>query len=251
MTKNKRINRLKGILNACALIILCSASSAQNLLPESNPEFEFDYSMPDPIEFKSLQQASEWADVVAVAQVINIDYEKTRDLNAKGQAFLTVRVPYKGVSKDDLLIVSAKGFEAHQCYYPDRQGEGQRYLVFLKESPHNANEYHGFKPFCQLQVLLDDLGHYNLRYPTETNIEFDAPLIQDITYQDPHARIDATEWTSIKREEYMQAFNTQLITEEDLFQKYYFLKYTQGIPLSEIRPLLKVKRQPSMHSDQM
>ena len=238
-------------LSLLTLFLLCSAAIAQDLLPESNPEFQFDYNMPKPIEFKSLQEAAQWADVVAVAQVVNIDYQQTRELNAQGQAFLTVRVPYKGVNKNDLLIVSAKGFEEYQCYYPDRENEGQRYLVFLKESPNNDNEYHGFKPFCQLQILLDDAGRYQLRYPTDTDIDFDSDLIQEITYQDPHALVDATEWTSISREKHIEQFNSELITEEDLFQKYYFLKYTQGIPLSDIRPLLKVQRKADIHSDQM
>jgi len=242
MSKSQRFVSFLSLLSA---LMLCTAASAQNLLPESNPEFQFDYKIPKPIDFKTLQQAAEWADVVAVAQVVNIDYQKTRDLNAQGQAFLTVRVPYKGVNKNDLLIVSVKGFEDYQCYYPDRENEGQRYLVFLKQSPINDNEYHGFKPFCQLQILLDDSGRYNLRYPTDTAIEFDPDLIQDTTYRDPHARVDATEWTSIGRDHYSQQFHTALIAEEDFFQKYYFLKYTQGIPLSDIRPLLNVQRQPN------
>ncbi len=242
---------VKKTLALLVLIVCANQLSAQNLLPEANPDFKFDYNTPEPIEFSSLQEAAEWADVVAVAQVVNVDYEQVRELNAQGQAFLTVRVPYKGINKNDLLIVNAKGFEDHQCYYPDRENEGQRYLVFLKQSPNNDNEYLGFKPFCQLQVLLDDSGRYNLRYPTDTGIEFDPALVQDIKYQDPHARIDATEWTSIRRDEYAQQFKTKLITEEDFFQKYYFLKYTQGIPLSEIRPLLKVQREAAMHSDQM
>jgi hypothetical protein len=248
MPKPQRVLQLLSLLTAC---LLCTVTVAQNLLPESNPDFQFDYSTPKPIAFESLQEAAEWADVVAVAQVVNIDYQKTRDLNAEGQAFLTVRVPYKGVNKNDLLIVSAKGFEDYQCYYPDRENEGQRYLVFLKESTNNDNEYHGFKPFCQIQILLDDAGRYNVRYPTDTTIEFDSSLVKDITFQDPHARVDATEWTSIKRDEYSEQFNTELITEEDLFQKYFFLKYTRGIPLSDIRPLLKVQRKASIHSDQL
>jgi len=248
MPKPQRVLQLLSLLTAC---LLCTVTVAQNLLPESNPDFQFDYSIPKPIAFESLQEAAEWADVVAVAQVVNIDYQKTRDLNAQGQAFLTVRVPYKGVNKNDLLIVSAKGFEEYQCYYPDRENEGQRYLVFLKQSPNNDNEYHGFKPFCQLQILLDDAGRYTLRYPTDTTIDFEPSLVKNITYQDPHARVDATEWTSIKRKEYQQQFNTELITEEDLFQKYFFLKYTRGIPLSDIRPLLKVQRKASIHSDQL
>ncbi|MCX7546039.1 hypothetical protein [Marinicella gelatinilytica] len=251
MIKISAIKHSKYLIISCLLTSLFTVVSAQNLLPESNPEFQFDYALPEPIDFNTLQEAAEWADVVAVAQVVNVDYQKTRDLNAKGQAFLTVRVPYKGIDKNDLLIVSAKGFEDYQCYYPDRLGEGQRYLVFLKQSTENDSEYHGFKPFCQLQVLLDDAGLYNLRYPTDTNIEFEENLIKDVTYQDPNALIDGTEWTSIKRQEFQESFKTELITEEDLFQKYFYLKFTQGIPLSDIRPLLNVKRQAKIDSDQM
>lgn len=243
---------MKTTLKIIFFIVFVSAMSVANsqyLLPESNDEFKFDYQTPNPIAFTSLEQAAQWADVVAVAQVVNIDYEKTRELNSQGQAFLTVNVPYKGVNKNDLLIVNAKGFEAHQCYYPDRQNEGQRFLVFLKQSPQNNNEYLGFKPFCQLQVLLDDSGKYILRFPLDVSLTLPDTIVESVNYQDPDALVDATEWTSLKRDEYKKSFNTELIIEEDLFQKYFYLKYTQGIPLSEIRPLLKVKRKPQISSE--
>lgn len=228
-----------------------STSYGQNLLPEANEAFAFDYKTPDPVAFESLAEAAQWADAVAVAQVVNVDYQKARDLNSQGQAFLTVHVPYKGTVKNDLLIVSAKGFDEHQCYYPDREGEGQRYLVFLKQSSENNNEYHGFKPYCQLQVLLDDSGKYILRFPLDAPVSLSDTLAQEIIYQDPNAIVDATEWTSIKREEHQQTFHSEFIVEEDLFQKFFYLKYTQGIPLSEIRPLLKVQRQPQMTSENL
>src|SRR5690606_19743666 len=219
------------------LLTFAFIANSQNLLPEANEDFNFDYQTPEPIAFESLAEAAAWADVVAVAQVVNVDYQKVRDLNSQGQAFLTVHVPYKGVNKNDLLIVSAKGFTEHQCYYPDREGEGERYLVFLKQSPENNNEYHGFKPYCQLQVLLDDSGKYILRFPLDASLSLPETLVQEVIYQDPNAIIDTTEWTSIKREEYRQKFHSELIVEEDLFQKFFYLKYKQGIPLSEIRPL--------------
>ncbi len=225
-------------------LLIVTTSNGQNLLPEANDAFTFDYQMPEPITFESLSEAAEWADVVAVAQVVNVDYQKTRELNSQGQAFLTVHVPYKGTDKNDLLIVSAKGFDEHQCYYPDREDEGQRYLVFLKQSTKNNNEYHGFKPYCQLQVLLDDSGKYVLRFPLDAPLSLAQTLVQEISYKDPNAIVDTTEWTSIKREEYQQAFHSIIIEKEDLFQKFFYLKYTQGIPMSEIRPLLNVQRQP-------
>ncbi|TDR22502.1 hypothetical protein [Marinicella litoralis] len=227
-----------------------SQSSASNLLPEANRNFEFDYEPIEPIAFATFEAAAAWADVVAIAQVVNIDYLKTRDLNSQGQGFLTVRVPYKGVKKNDLLIVSSKGFEDHVCYYPDRIEEGERFLVFLKESK-NQGEYHGFKPFCQLQILLTDTGEYALRYPLDAKIDVPSDLIEDITYNDPHAVIDVTDWTHIRREEYQQAFSTTLTEDSDLFQKYFYLTYNKGIMIYKVRKLMNIKAEPRISSKQM
>lgn len=238
----------------CALLLISAAVPAQitetGLLPEANPDYHFDYEAIEPVTFESFEAAAQWADVVAIAQVINIDYTQTRELNAQGQAFLTVRVPYKGVTKDELLIVSSKGFDDHVCYYPDREEEGERFLVFLKKSK-NEGEYHGFNPYCQLQVLLTDTGEYALRYPLDIDFEIDPELVRDIEYNDPHARIDATEWTGIKREEHMQKYHTTLSEDSDMFQKYYYLTYTQGILIYQIRQLMNIPVQPRIQSDQM
>ncbi len=219
-------------------------------LPEANRDFEFDYKKLQPVKFESFAAAAEWADVVAVAQVINVDYEQTREINAKGQAFLNVHVPYKGVKRNELLIVSSKGFESHTCYYPDRVGEGERFLVFLKKSM-NEGEYHGFNPYCQLQVLLTDTGEYALRYPLTLDFEIDQDLIKTITFNDPNARIDATEWTGVSRDKHQNDFNSVLSEDEDMFQKYFYLTYTQGILIYQIRKLLKLSPRARISSKQM
>jgi len=247
----KYITTLKITLLTLFTVSAFSAhTQTSQLLPEANRDFEFDYETTEPIAFKSFEEAASWADVVAVAQVLNVDYIKTRDLNAQGQAFLTVRVPYKGVKKNDMLIVSAKGFEEQVCYYPDRIEEGERFLVFLKNSA-NEGEYHGFKPWCQLQVLLTDTGEYALRYPMDTNIKVAPELIKEINYNDPHAVIDATDWTSISREQHQQKFSTNLKEDSDMFQKYFYLIYQQGIMLYEVRKLMKITTQPRISSKQM
>ena len=225
-------------------------NKVMGLLPESNRDFEFDYTPIEPTAFDSFAAAAEWADVVAVAQVLNIDYLKTRDLNAQGQGFLVVRVPYKGTQKDDLLIVSSKGFEDHVCYYPDRVEEGERFLVFLKASK-NPGEYHGFKPYCQLQVLLTDTGEYALRYPLNLDFEIDPDLVKEMTYNDPHAVIDATDWTGISRNQHQLKFNTVLSEDSDMFQKFFYLTYTQGILIYQIRKMLELKTKPRITSEQM
>lgn len=225
-------------------------SMAQNLLPEANRAFDFDYQDIQPIAFDSFESAAQWADVVAIAQVVNVDYEQTREINAKGQAFLNVLVPYKGTKRNELLIVSSKGFDDHVCYYPDRGGEGERFLVFLKNTNNNG-EFHGFNPYCQLQVLLTDTGEFALRYPLEIDFEVDSELVKEIQYNDPNAQIDATEWTGISRNKHQETFKTQLSEDADMFQKYFYLTYTQGIMIYEIRRLMNIKTQPRISSRQM
>ncbi len=255
-TVNKRMKYNQKLKNFTTLILLMvtlavlAQESTDGLLPEANRDFQFDYSQLLPVKFDSFEAVADWADVVAIAQVINIDYEKTPELNAKGQAFLTVRVPYKGVQKDELLIVSSKGFEDHVCYYPEREDEGQRFLVFLKKS-NNDGEYHGFNPYCQLQVLLTDLGQYALRYPMDVEFEVTDSLVQDIQFNDPHAVIDATEWTNIRREEHQKAHFTKLTEDSDMFQKYFYLTYTRGVMMYEVRKLMNIPVTQRIHSKQM
>lgn len=242
------------VLFSLALLLLLSVGmtqvSSDGFLPEANRDFAFDYAPIEPQTFASFEEVAAWADVVAIAQVMNIDYEKTRELNAKGQAFLTVRVPYKGVQKDELLIVSSKGFEDHVCYYPEREDEGQRFLVFLKQSK-NEGEYHGFNPYCQLQVLLTDLGQYALRHPVDVDFDVAEDLVQTLQFNDPHSVIDATEWTNIRREQHQQQYHTTLREDSDMFQKYFYLTYTQGIMMYEIRKLMNIPITQRIHSKQM
>jgi len=204
-------------------------------------------------ELKSLQEAAQWADLVALAQVNDIEYDKVRDLNANGYAYLNILVPYKGTSKEEAIAVVASGFDDNVCYYPDRVNEGERFLVFLKKAPKELkNVYYGFKPFCQLQVLLSDLGHYILRTPvTDHVIEFDKSLIEQHQFNDPHAMIDASLWTGISRKEYAEKYQCKIIESEDFSNKYFHLRYTQGIPIYKIKPLMKIPYTPRITSKQM
>ena len=249
---------MKNITTTLILIILIfmwaptghAQHSIDGLLPESNRDFQFDYNDLAPIKFASFAAAAEWADVVAIAQVVNVDYEQTREINAKGQAFLNVHVPYKGVKKNELLIVSSKGFATHSCYYPDRIGAGERFLVFLKKSK-NEGEYHGFKPYCQLQVLLTDTGEYALRYPLILDFDISADLVKDIQFNDPNAQIDATDWTGISRQQHQKEFNSILSEDTDMFQKHFYLTYTQGVMMYEIRKLMAISARARISSKQM
>lgn len=219
-------------------------------LPESNPDHKFEYQQIENQTFEDFESAAQWADVVAIAQLVNIDYTKQRELNAKGQAYLTVRVGYKGVQKNELLIVNAKGFDQSVCYFPDKAGvEGQRYLVFLK-STSSEGEYTGFKPMCQLPILLTDTGEYALKYPLDAGITISETLIRNLTFKDPHATIDATEWTHLKRQETSETQFMTLIEKENMFQKLFYLSYTKGIMMYEIRKLMNIPIQPRITSKQ-
>jgi len=204
-------------------------------------------------ELNSFEQASQWADLVAIAQVDDIEYEKVRELNSKGYAYLNIRVAYKGATRGESIAVIAKGFEDNTCYYPDRENEGERFLVFLKKSPdEKSNVYYGFKPYCQMQILLSDTGQYILRTPLDGNIfPINNELIEQHSFNDPHAQFDTTLWTSTKRDEYAKNYQCKIIESEDTLNRYFHLRYTQGVPLYKIRPLLKVKIKPRITSKQI
>ena len=229
-------------------VLLAQMSFAQN--PDEFSSEQLD-NMEAP-RFTTLAQASAWADLVAVAQVDDIEYEQVRKLNAKGYAFLNVLIPYKGSSRGEPIVVFAKGFADNACYYPDRVNEGQRYLLFLKHVPDQEdNVYYGFKPFCQLQILLSDTGQYILRTPLDADApKMDLGLIEQHQFRDPHAMVDATLWTGINRQKYADEFQCKIIESEDDYNKYFHLRYTQGVPIYKVRPLLKLKYKAKITSKQ-
>ncbi len=204
-------------------------------------------------DFTTFEQASAWADVVAIAQIQGLEYQKVRELNAEGYAYLKVLIPYKGVERGEPIAVVAKGFEDKACYYPDGEAEGERYLVFLKKTKDDeVNVFTGFKPFCQLQILVSETGQYILRTPIDENaIKIDNSLIEEVNFSDPDALLDTSRWTMKKRNEYAKTYACKIIEKDDKFEKNYFLKYTQGVPIYKIRPLLKIKYKPKISSKQI
>lgn len=203
-------------------------------------------------KLSTLAEATEWADLVALVQVDDIEYNKARELNSSGFAYLNVLIPYKGSSYDEPIVVIAYGVEDDVCYFPDRENEGQRFLTFLKKAPGpKSNVYYGFKPFCQMQILLSETGQYHLRYPLNNKgLKIDESLVKNVTYNEPHAFIDSTLWTGTQREKYSNEFQTEIIEDESRFNKTFHLRYTKGIHISDVRPLLKLKYKPRITSNQ-
>lgn len=252
ITRTMKCNKITFIL----LIFFYSACNAQSGLIrnsiESHLHNQEKETQPSPV-FKNLAEAAEWADLVAIAQVDDIEYKKVRKLNSEGYGYLQVLIPYKGSAKGEPIAVLAKGFDDNVCYYPDRENEGERFLVFLKKAPNEkSNVYYGYKPFCQLQILLSETGQYILRTPLTDNVlELNPEFIQPFNFRDPHAMLDATLWTSTQREKYAELYNCKIISSEDTFNKYFHLRYTQGIPIYKIRELMKINYTPRISSDQI
>ena len=74
--------------------------------------------------------------------------------------------------------------------------------------------------------------------------------VKDINYRDPHATIDVSEWTHIKREATAKAQFMTLSEKEDMFQKFFYLTYTKGIMMYEIRKLMNITAKQRITSDQ-
>ena len=203
-------------------------------------------------DLKTLAEAAEWADLVALVQVDDIEYEKVRNLNSKGFAYVNDLVTYKGSTLNEPIAIITYGLDDNACYFPDRANEGQRFLTFLKKAPGPmTNVYYGFKPFCQLQILLSELGHYVLRYPLDTKLlKFDEGLIEDVTYHEPHAFTDATLWTGTQRKKFADEFQCEIVEGEFGTNRTYQMRYTKGIPIYNVRPLLKLKNKPRTTSKQ-
>ena len=206
-----------------------------------------------PPEFKSFAEATQWADLVAIAQVRSMEYDQVRSLNSKGYAFLNILIPYKGSEKDEPIAVLATGFDDNVCYFPDGDNEGERYLVFLKKAPdQESNVYYGFKPYCQMQILLSEMGQYMLRTPLDTSsIKIDESLVVEEKFRDSHAMLDSTLWTNVSREEYASKFKCKIIQTEDDINKFFHLRYTQGVPIYNIRPLLQLEYKAKISSKQI
>ena len=238
------------------LLILTAIGNAHSQVAFSQNPSEFSTK---PIEgliaptLSTFPQASQWADLVAVAQVDDIEYEQVRKLNSKGYAFLNILVPYKGTIRGESIAVIATGFDDNICYYPDRENEGERFLVFLKKAPDEMkNVYYGFKPFCQMQILLSDLGQYILRTPLDNNsVKIPEELIEAHQFNDPHAMFDTTLWTGTTRQKYADQYQCKIVETEDAFSRYYHLRYTQGVSIYKVRPLLEIKYKPRISSKQI
>lgn len=175
------------------------------------------------------------ADLVALVQVADTDYEYVRDFPAGGTAFLKVLIPYK-VSRplEDLLEVYEEGLRDYECYFPNPTvfEEGRRYLVFLKFSKDVKEQYNGLEQGCALEALVTADNSYALKFPLSglaLSEDYSAHA-QPLEFADAYAVVEEDALTPDLRKSLLAAGHL-----EEHAAGY---RYTRGIPLSTARQLL-------------
>jgi hypothetical protein len=190
---------------------------------------------PQPAQKVLLRDLVRQADLVALVQVLDTDYEYTRAFPSGGTAFLRVLIPYKVTRPlEDVIEVYEEGLREGECYFanPTVLEEGRRHLVFLKFSTDVENQYGGLPSGCKLEVLVNRERRYALRYPPG-GIELADDLVQHariMAFGDAYALLEDEEITPTERNALLQ---DGYLAEQD--GRY---RFTHGIDISVIRQLM-------------
>lgn len=190
-----------------------------------------DEQTPERLSPADLAAASE---VIVLAQLIYVDYERPRDSPVEGIARFDVLLPYKVPHPVNRLTVFEEGVKDIECYFPEEPaaGEQRRYLLFLVPDPDKDERYRGNPHGCALEVLTTRENHYAVRWPQDTVVLDDEAeaLVRELDFYGPGSRIDATTMTSTSIER--RAENDAMKQVEG------HLVYTRGILLGEFRRLM-------------
>ena len=192
----------------------------------------------------SLAELAEEADLIAVARVEQVDYEKTRSFPSAGSAFLEILIPYKGdVAQGDWIEVKEKGLADSACYYPEPDPfafEGARFLVLLRADPKEKEVYRGVAPGCRIPVLVTQENRYAVLYPVE-GLDLPEDLAERQTYADPAAVVDATDFTRDQIEALEKDYRAEPVERGPYEPNHLLYTYTLGIPLGEVRRLMRLE----------
>lgn len=173
------------------------------------------------------------SDLVVLAQLDRVNYEKRRGFAVEGTAWLNVLVRYKVPQPVDRIRLVEEGFGDDRCYFEDVPLwlEMPRYLLFLNQT--EGRSFEGNRNGCKLEVLVTRDNRYAVRWPQDS-LHLDAEgeaLVQELDFHGPNATVDVSEMTSIRR--------------EDMQQRYFLVdagdghyRYTRGILLEDFRKLL-------------
>ena len=188
-----------------------------------------------PIELETLVEQSE---VVALAQVLDVDYEYTRDFPTGGTAFLQLLIRYKVPRVlPNIIEVYEEGLHPHECYFPNPSviEEGQRFLVFLRANPEVDGQWLGMPEGCKLAVLVTDENRYALRFPLKgidiVESEALAAAAQPIEFADAHAVLSIDDLTVAERDALLESGQLEKRDDGNF-------KLTQGIMLGDFRALV-------------
>jgi len=183
---------------------------------------------------KKLSTVAAKADIIAVIQVDETDYQRGHGIPMSGEATARVLVAYKGATRGEVLTIRAKGLGAEQCYYPGRENEGPRFLAFLHEVAPRKHSFDprivsGVKPNCALPIFVTANAAYALRYPID---DFAIPksLVHDMTFADPYSYVDKNELTQAQIAAIISRYAAEDTGEH--------LHYTRGVKLADIRGLM-------------
>jgi hypothetical protein len=176
------------------------------------------------------------SDLVVLAQLERVDYDYERDFPVGGEAWFRPLIRYKtSIEPRGLLIVQEQGMHANECYFDDPLpwDERPRYLLFLNHDP-ETDSVRGHPDGCAIEILVRSDNSYAARWPQPAFGNEDgrgdavlAPLVQQMEFQGPRSRIDASDMLDHQRRaraerEFMRIEGTDLVP-------------TRGIDLSELR----------------
>ncbi len=195
----------------------------------------------------SLTELAAAADLIAVARVEQVDYQKTREFPSSGSAFLKILIPYKGAAKGDWIEVVERGLAADACYYPEPgvwDFEGARFLVLLNKSGPNKDTYRGRAPGCRLPVLVTADNRYALRVPVAGLRLGETDAATELEFADPAAFVDASDFTRAELDELVSVYRARRVEPDDpLAPPRDLYVYTRGIPIERVRELMFPPRQ--------
>lgn len=198
-------------------------------------------------QFAAAQDDAHWladraatSDIVALAQLDRIDYEYKRDFPVDGEAWLRPLITYRSQAPlKGVIIVREQGLSENECYFPRMApwDERPRYLLFLVEDSESGT-IKGHPDGCAIQILVTADGSYAARWPQPAFGGEDGrggealqALVEEMTFQGPMARIDASDMLVHQRREraerdFMRLEDSMLIP-------------TRGIELTDLRRLMQ------------